>query len=266
MLFPEYPVIIRGGGDLGTGVAYRLRRAGFPVIVLELERPLTIRREVALSSAVTDGVKRVEELMAFRLDDVAEAVHMARSGRVPVLVSPTLPQLAEPAQVVVDARLAKRNVDTAITDAPLVVGLGPGFSAGMDCHAVVETMRGHRLGRVIWQGGALANTGVPGALGGARATRVLHAASSGRLVWQVGIGDLVAAGDELGAIDGTPVTTEIGGVVRGLLADGDVTVGLKIADIDPRADAAACFEISDKALSVGGGVLEAVLGWMNGQP
>lgn len=261
MLFSDHLVVVRGGGDLATGVIYRLHQAGFPIIVLELALPLTIRRTVAVSSAVAARTFRVEGLHAVRAESVEQAVDVARTWQIPVLVSPTMPAL--PAAIVVDARMAKRNIDTTIDDARLVVGLGPGFSAGTDCHVVIETMRGHRLGRVIRDGGAAIDTGVPGLIGGEATSRVIRAARAGSLTWLSSIGDSVAAGERLGAIDGTAIVAPIGGVVRGLLAEGIVAPGLKIADIDPRADADACFEISDKSLAVGGGALEAVLAWLN---
>jgi xanthine dehydrogenase accessory factor len=263
VLFEKHLVVVRGGGDLGTGAVARLHRAGFPVIVLELERPLTIRRTVSVSTAVTAGDFGVEDLEAVRVESIQEAIEATAAGRIPVLVSPFLPKLPEVASVLVDARLAKRNIDTTINDAELVVGLGPGFTAGEDCHAVVETRRGHHLGRVLWTGAAADNTGIPGAIGGESASRVVRSARSGPLVWTAVIGEVVAAGDALGSIDGAPIQSQIDGVVRGLLAEGIVSPGLKIADVDPRADRSACFEISDKSLAVGGGVLEAVLAWMN---
>ena len=263
MLFPGHTVIVRGGGDLATGVVHRMHNAGFPIVVLELEQPLTIRRPVSVSTAVLDGSHRVESLEAIRMDAFNEALAEAQSGRIPVVVSPQLPDLPPSCSIVVDARLAKRNVDTTISDAAFVVGLGPGFNAGDDCHAVIETMRGHRLGRVLLEGSAAPDTGVPGVVGGESAKRVVRAPRSGRLQWAVDFGDLVAAGEQLGTIDGSPVASQIDGVVRGLLAEGVVSPGLKIADVDPRADRDSCFEISDKSLSVGGGVVEAVLQWMD---
>lgn len=263
MLFAGHTVIVRGGGDIASGVVYRMHQAGFPVVVLELDQPLTIRRPVSVSTAVLDGSHRVESLEAIRTDRFSEAVAEAQSGRIPVVVSPLLPDLPPSCPVVVDARLAKRNLDTTIEDAPFVVGLGPGFEAGEDCHAVIETMRGHRLGRVILEGPARPDTGIPGEVGGESVKRVVRAARSGRLQWAAEIGDLVAAEEQLGTIDGSPIASQTDGVVRGLLAEGVVSPGLKIADIDPRADRAACFEISDKSLAVGGGVLEAVMQWLN---
>lgn len=261
MLFGDRLVVLRGGGDLATGVAFRLHRAGFPVIILELAKPLTVRRPVAFSTAVDADRVSVEGITGLRVDTLEAAIRTARDGVVPVLVSPSLPEVA--ASVVVDARMAKRRDDTTIGDAPLVVALGPGFTAGIDCDAVVETMRGPRLGRVIWQGAAAANTGVPGMLGGRSRQRVLRTEIGGTVGWKVAIGDLVQAGRDLGTVDGEPIVATVDGVVRGLIAPGrEVAPGVKIGDIDPRGDLAACFEISDKALAVGGGVVEAVFTWL----
>lgn len=259
--FKQHVVVVRGGGDVGSGAIWRLRRVGFPVVVLELERPLTIRRTVSFSTAVADGNIVIEGIKGVRVRSMADAISAAEDSVVPVLVSPQLPDY--PASVVVDARLAKRNIGTSMDQAPFVVALGPGFSAGDDCHAIVESKRGHDLGRVIWQGPAAANTGMPGVIGGESADRVLHAEIDGDLSWVVTFGDTVEAGQQIGAIGGRPVRSKIGGSVRGLLLPGSVAEGLKIADIDPRSDASAIHHISDKSLSVGGGVLEAVLVWLN---
>lgn len=255
-------VVLRGGGDLATGVAWRLHRSGFTVVVCELAEPLAIRRRVSLSTAIDEGEIDIEGMRGLRMDVPEAAVGAAGGGIVPVVVSPLLPRLGQ--EVVVDARMAKRNLDTAMTDASLVVGLGPGFTAGLDCHAVVETMRGHRLGRVIWHGSALPNTGEPGEVGGRSGERVVRSPGAGVVSWNVAIGDRVEEGDVLGSVGETTVAASIAGVVRGLLAPGRLaTPGLKVADIDPRADPAAAFEISDKALAVGGGVLEAVMTWLS---
>jgi len=259
--FSDHTVIVRGGGDIGTGVIWRLRRVGFPVVVLELERPLTVRRTVSFSTAVTDGSIVIDGVEGIRVLSMADAMATSTDGVVPVLVSPQLPE--DPVSVVVDARLAKRNLGTSMDQAPFVVALGPGFSAGDDCHAIVETKRGHDLGRVIWEGPAAPNTGVPGLIGGASADRVLHADIAGALTWDVTFGDIVEKDQAIGTIDGRPIHSKVGGTVRGLLLQGPVAAGLKIADIDPRADAAAIHHISDKSLSVAGGVLEAVLVWLD---
>lgn len=251
--------LLRGGGDLATGVAWRLNRSGFPVVVCELAEPLTVRRTVALSSAVSEGRIVIEGMVGRLARTPDEAVLMAFSGDVGVVISPTLPDVG--ADVVIDARLAKRNLDTAIDDAPLVVGLGPGFTAGQDCDAVVETMRGPRLGRVIWEGTAAPDTGTPGRVGGRDAERVLRAPRAGEVRWDAVIGERVRQDQPLGTVAGAPVAAPFEGVVRGLIRNGSaVPAGLKIGDVDPRLDV-SCDEISDKALAVGGGVLEAVMAW-----
>lgn len=262
MLFPERIVLLRGGGDLATGAAWRLTKAGFPVVVTELAEPLTIRRSVAVSTAVSAGEFVVEGMRAVRYADTAAAARGAQRGVVAVLVDPGLPPIG--AWAVVDARMAKRNLGTTIGDAKLVVGMGPGFTAGTDCHAVVETNRGHHLGRVIWSGSAAPDTGTPGVVGGRSADRVVWAPQQGRVRWQRSIGEMVAEGETLGRVGESAIVAPFDGVVRGLLADGQtVDVGIKIADIDPRGDPAAAFEISDKALAIGGGVLEAGLAWLS---
>ncbi len=268
MLFSDHLVIIRGGGDLATGVAYRLHKAGFPLIVLELARPLVIRRKVALATAVLEGHVTIEDLHAQLAHSPAEALVMAHTDTIPVLIAPHLGSLELPPGpeqlVVVDARLAKRNIDTRIDQAGLVVALGPGFTAGADCHAVIETMRGHWLGRVIWDGPALPNTGTPGIIGGKGAERVLRAPADGIVEWRLAIGDLVKSGEVIGAVAGQPVRAPFDGVIRGLIApETAVSQSLKIGDIDARAEVAACFTISDKALAIGGGVLEAILTHLN---
>ena len=278
MLFPNHLTLLRGGGDLATGVAYRLHHAGFPVVVAELPRPLVVRRRVALATAVLEGEITVESLRAVRVETPNEAWTLAATGVIPVLVAAAIPDIwttdhrpqttisdsssvvRRPWSVVIDARMAKRNIDTHITDAPLVVALGPGFTAGADCHAVVETNRGHRLGRVIWRGAAEPNTGTPGIVAGKGRERVLRAPVAGIASWRVEIGDRVREGQILGDVAGHEVSAPFDGVVRGLIAPGTaVPPGLKIGDIDPRDDASAAFTISEKALAIGGGVLEAVL-------
>ena len=259
-------VVVRGGGDLGSGVIWRLRRVGFPVVVLELERPLAVRRTVAYSSAVTERSITIDGIEGRHAESTDAAIATAHGGAVAVLEAPEVPFFPVPMSVLVDARLAKQRLDTARGQAPFVVALGPGFDAGVDCDAVVETMRGHRLGRVIWSGPAAPNTGVPGEIRGASADRVLRASRDGVLRWQVAFGDTVEPQQTLGWVDDEVVTTRIGGTVRGLLLPGPVTAGLKIGDIDPRFDPEAIHQISDKALSIGGGVLEAVLVWLGQSP
>jgi xanthine dehydrogenase accessory factor len=263
MLFGDHLVLLRGGGDLATGVAYRLHQVGFPLVVLELPRPLVVRRRVALATAVLEGQIEVDGLSGRRVESWSAAFRTAASGDIPVLVAPQWPPgelTTGQAAVLVDARMAKRNIDTRIDQAQLVIALGPGFSAGRDCHAVLETKRGHRLGRVIWQGEALPNTGRPGTIAGKSGERVLRSPIAGTVAWQVEIGDVVSQGQPLGRVGAESMAAPFAGVLRGLIANGtDVPAGLKIGDLDARLNRAACFTISDKALSIGGGVLEAIL-------
>jgi xanthine dehydrogenase accessory factor len=266
MLFADQLVVIRGGGDLATGVAYRLHQAGFPIIVLELARPFVVRRQVAVATAVLQNQITIETLHAQLVYTLDEALQLAHTGTIPILIAPHISPLAPHISptILIDARMAKRNIDTTCDQAPLVIALGPGFTAGEDCHAVIETMRGHTLGRVIWQGAAVANTGTPGIIAGKGAERVLRAPAAGEVVWRLEIGDLVREGDVIGEVAGEVVRAPFAGVLRGLIAPGTaVPAGLKIGDLDPRADVKACFTISDKALAIGGGVLEAILTHLN---
>lgn len=275
MLFSQQLVLIRGGGDLATGVAYRLHHAGFPVVVLELPHPLVVRRAVALATAVHQQTITIENITGRLVDTAVAAFALAQTGEIPVLVAPELtgigglfpiPDPRSPIPILVDARMAKRNIDTEMNQAGLVVALGPGFTAGVDCHAVIETMRGHTLGRVIWQGSAIANTGTPGIVAGKGAERVLRAPQAGLVNWRFEIGDFVEQGVVMGDVAGAAVVAPFAGVVRGLIAAGTaVRAGLKIGDVDARADRSACFTISEKALAIGGGVLEAILTHLNHQ-
>jgi xanthine dehydrogenase accessory factor len=270
--FPH--VVIRGAGDLASGVALRLHRSGFPVIHTEIARPLAVRRTVAFAQAVFDGVCRVEEVIGRRCT-LADAAAVVAAGEIAVIIDPageTLRRL-QPV-VVVDAIMAKRNTGTRREDAPLVVALGPGFTAGTDCHAVIESERGHNLGRVIWQGSAAPDTGEPGELPGVgrRGSRVLRAPAAGQVIGRVAIGDRVAASAELAIIQDETgrehsIVAPFDGVLRGLIHPGvAVYAGLKIGDLDPRAEVAACFTVSDKSLAMGGGVLEAILMWLAKNP
>ncbi len=253
--------MIRGAGDIASGIALRLHRAGFGVVMTEIARPTTIRRTVAFSDAVMNGEQTVEDVTARYAENWEDACHLLEQGYVPVLVDPacTSREALHPT-VLVDAILAKRNLGTTISDAPVVVGIGPGFTAGVDCHAVVETMRGHTLGRVYYAGAALPNTNIPGLIGGFAGERVLRAPADGVFMGTRRIGDAVEAGETVGTVAGVPMTATITGVLRGLLADGvEVSRGMKSGDVDPRGKAEYCGLVSDKALSVAGGVLEAVL-------
>jgi xanthine dehydrogenase accessory factor len=258
--------LIRGAGDIASGIALRLRRCGFRVAMTEIDRPTTIRRTVAFSDAVLRGTQTVEDLTAVRADTPEAALTALEAGLIPVLVDPSCACLSwlKP-DVLVDAILAKRNLGTAITDAPVVIGVGPGFTAGLDCHAAVETMRGHTLGRVCYAGSPLPNTNIPGLIGGYAGERVLRAPADGVFQGSRRIGDLVSAGDTVGFVAGLPVTATISGVLRGLLADGvPVRKGMKSGDVDPRGKPEYCALVSDKALSVAGGVLEAILHFSGG--
>jgi xanthine dehydrogenase accessory factor len=261
VLFEHVPVAIRGGGDLASGVAYRLVKAGFPVIIVELPRPLAIRRAVVFASAVYDGEITIEGLTARRVERVDQVPGVLAAGITPVLVDEGGATFAElrPA-VIVDARMAKRNLGTTREDAPLVIALGPGFVAGHDCHAVIETNRGHFLGRVIWQGAAEPDTGQPGAVKGHIADRVLRAPADGHVAARVAIGDNLRQGEEIGSVADVPILAPFDGVLRGLIHPSvPVVQGMKIGDLDPRGQRDHCFLISEKSLAVGGGVLEAIL-------
>lgn len=258
----EELVVIRGAGDLATGVAHRLWRSGFPVAMLEIARPTVIRRTVALAEAVYVGEAAVEGMRGRLVADVGMVWPAIKDHTVPVLVDPeanSVPKLRP--HVLVDAVMAKKNLGTRRDMAPVVIGLGPGFSAGKDVDAVVETQRGHYLGRVILEGSALPDTGIPGEVKGYAEERVLRVPQDAGGTWKplVKIGDLVEAGQTIAWVEGREVKTRIAGVVRGLLREGlEVWPGMKVGDVDPRGDRSFCFTISDKARAIGGGVLEAI--------
>jgi xanthine dehydrogenase accessory factor len=256
----HYLVLVKGAGDVATGVIARLSRSGFRVVATETAQPTVIRRTVALAQAIYDGQFTVEELKG-RCVPPEQVDETLRLGAIPILVDPLAESVGRlRPDVLVDAIIAKRNLGTHIADAPLVIALGPGFTAGVDCHAIVETNRGHYLGRVIRSGSAEPNTGQPGEIAGHGWDRVLRAPVAGVFSPLLSIGDTVAAGDTVARVDGTPVIAPLGGVLRGLLREGlPVHAGMKIGDVDPRAAREHCFTISDKALAIGGGVLEAAL-------
>ena len=259
-------ILVRGGGDLATGTIHRLWSAGLRVLVLEAEHPAAIRRQVSLCEAVYEGEATVEGLRAVRIEALAQPEEVWNQNAAPVLVDPKGESIAQARpDVLVDAILAKKNLGTTRDMAPLTIALGPGFTAGVDVDFVVETKRGHRLGRIIWEGAAIPNTGVPGVIGGYGAERVIHAEKAGIFRNVCAIGDIVSAGETIAEIetpDGirTPVTTRIAGILRGLLRDGyPVTPGFKVADVDPRREELEnCFLISDKARCIAGSVLELI--------
>lgn len=254
-------ILIRGAGDIATGIALRLYRAGFQIVMTDLPQPTSIRRTVCFSEALRLGEMLVEDVCARRAGTAQEALDIAAAGDIAVLADPEcalLPQL-HPAALV-DAILAKHNLGTHRNMAPVVVAVGPGFTAGEDCHAAVETMRGHTLGRAIYQGSALPNTNIPGLIGGYAGERVLRAPADGIFTRILDIGDEVQPGDIAGTVNGQPMKCTIGGVVRGILPSGTpVHRGMKSGDVDPRCKPEYCTTASDKALAVGGGALEAIL-------
>ncbi len=254
-------VIIKGAGDLATGVAHRLHQAGFRQIMTELPQPLTVRRSVAFSSAVYEGTFRVEGVGARLCATLEEAGQVMESGEIAVVIDPesNIVRKLQPG-VLVDAVMAKTAPTSRIDDASVVIGLGPGFEAGREVHAVVETKRGHDLGKVYYRGTAAQNTGVPGEVSGVSTERLLRAPAAGRFKALVNLGDLVETGQVVAEVNGVPVVAGTGGLVRGLLYSGlEVPRGMKIGDIDPRGKEVDFRTISDKARAVGGGVLEAVL-------
>lgn len=257
-------VVVRGGGDLATGVVHRLIRSGFQVIILEIEQPTVIRRTVSCADAIYKGSVQVEELTAKRVSNTSEALLCLEKDIIPVLIDPTGSSLATlKPDIVVDAILAKKNLGTHIDMAPIVIGLGPGFEAGVDVHGVVETNRGHNLGRVFLEGSAEPDTGVPGVIGGFDYQRILRAPTDGVVRNVKEICTRVKAGDIIAYVDDLPVTSSIDGVLRGLITDGlTVNKNLKIGDVDPRCKIEYCYSISDKARAIGGGVLEAILYFM----
>ena len=266
-------VAVKGAGDLATGVIHRLSRAGFAVIATELPEPTVVRRTVAFAEAVTRGEMTVEDVTARLATSLQDIQATLAGGLVPIVVDPdgTLLRQMHPS-VLIEATLSKYNSGVTMDDAPIVIALGPGYEAGKDVHAVIETNRGHNLGRVYLRGCAESNTGVPGAIGGYTIERLLRAPCAGALYGVRQIGDLVQAGetvavvrtDEISNNETAPVVAAISGILRGLMRDGlHVSSEMKVGDIDPRAAREHCFTISDKSRAIAGGVLEAILYLLN---
>lgn len=254
-------VLIRGGGDLASGVAVRLHRSGFQVVITELAQPRVVRRAVSFADAVFVGHAEVEGVIANLLSDLEEIKAALRSGFIPILVDPDLEclEILQP-EIVIDARMRKKPPERGKELATLVVGLGPGFIAGENCHAVIETNRGHDLGRVLWAGAPQPDTGVPGDVKGFSSERVLRAPVDGELISGANIGDRVKKGEVIALVSGQAVLAPFDGVLRGLLRPGsNVDQGLKIGDVDPRDDPNICYLVSDKSRAIGGAVLEAIL-------
>ena len=264
-------IVIKGAGDLASGIALRLRHAGFKILMTEIAAPLSVRRTVCFSQAVYEGTCKVEDVAAQLVKNVDEIHAAFAKEQIAVLVDPgaEIVRSLRP-RVLVDAIMAKKNTGTSIKDASLVICIGPGFYAGLDCHAVVETQRGHTLGRLIKEGSALPNTGVPGEIGGFTTERLLRSPEDGVFEGLASIGDAVKKGDTVAVVHGVPgkdgsgasakLIAEIDGMLRGLLPSGIlVKRGMKAGDIDPRCERTHCFTVSDKALAIGGAVLEGVV-------
>ena len=259
-------VIVRGGGDLATGTIYKLKKSGFPVLILEVALPSAIRRNVAFCEAVYQGTQTVEDMTCYLAESLEQAKQFLKEGKLTVLVDPAGESISKlDPLAVVDGILAKKNLGTNRGLAPITVALGPGFTAGEDVDAVIETKRGHNLGKVLWEGTAEPNTGIPGIIGGFGKERVIHCPAKGIVRNVKKITDTVSKGEVIAVVEtenGTvPVEATLDGILRGLIRDGyPVKVGFKMADIDPRIDEYNnCFTISDKARCIAGGVLEAIL-------
>lgn len=254
-------ILIRGAGDLATGIACRLFRSGFSVVLTDIARPTTIRCTVAFSAAVYKGEVTVEGIRAKLAKSAEEVASITRGGKVAVLIDPegkTIPVLKPHA--LVDAILAKKNTGTKLEDAPIVIGVGPGFTVGLDCHRAIETQRGHDLGRVLYEGSPVPNTGIPGNVGGFTTERIVRSTADGIFSPVASIGDMVDAGQTVAYVGDAPVVTEIHGMLRGILPAGTPAhKGMKVGDVDSRCHSQYCYSVSDKANAIGGGVLEAIL-------
>lgn len=254
-------ILIKGAGDLATGVAHRLKRCGFNIVMTEIDMPTTVRRTVAFSQAVYDKEVEVEGIKAILAQDSKEVKNIMEDGNIAVIVDKEAKIINEiKIDVVVDAIIAKKNLGTSINDAKVVIALGPGFYAGKDCHCVVETQRGHYLGKCIYSGKAIDNTGIPGNIGGYTVERIIRATDDGVINPICSIGDNVKTGQVVAYVGDSEVKASIDGTIRGMLQKGVVVhKNMKSGDIDPRCEKNHCFTISDKARSIAGGVLEAIL-------
>ena len=254
-------VLIRGGGEVASGVAHKLARAHFRVCMTETSHPLAVSRGVAFCEAIYDGEKEVEGIVARRVKSAAQIPKIWQESQIPIIVDPeALVKDTLRPQVLVDAIMAKKNLGTRITDAPLVIGLGPGFRAGKDVHVVVETNNSQSLGRVILNGEAESDTGIPIAIGGLTFDRVLHSPRDGLFQTDKGIGDPVTAGERVASVAGKPVKAEIDGIIRALLRSGTVVKkGTKLGEIDPSGNNEVCYTIRPRVRAIAGGVLEAIL-------
>lgn len=254
-------VVVRGAGDIASGIGHRLHLSGFKVILLDIEEPLVIRRTVAFADAIFNGEAIVEGVKGVLCKDENGIKKAFENNEIPVIIDRECEIINKlKVDVVVDAILAKKNIGTHKNMAPIVIGVGPGFTAGVDVDAVVETKRGHYLGKLILEGSAIPNTGSPGNIGGFTVERVINAPDTGRIEHIRKIGDIVKKDEVIATIEGTPVKSKLDGALRGLIRNGTyVKKGLKIADTDPRGIVEYCYEISEKARAIGGGVLEGIL-------
>ncbi len=257
-------VLIRGGGDLASGVAFRLHKSGFRVVIAELLKPLAVRRLASFSEAIYAGEVTIEGITAkkvSKLDDPLRVLQLLSKGRIPLLIDPDgkSVQSVHPS-VIVDARMLKLPPEALKHSAKLYIGLGPGFIGGGNCHAAIETQRGPWLGRVLWDGPTQPDSGTPEAVGEKQTDRVLLSPIDGALVAMKMIGDLIKQGETVAEVNGQLIVAPFDGVLRGLIhSEVEIHKGMKIGDLDPRNDPQLCNHISDKALAIGGGVLEAIL-------
>lgn len=258
-------IIFRGAGELASGAIRRLILAGFPVIALEVKQPFCIRRTVSFATAVYESEAEVEGVRGKLFEAGDEALNGAGEGMASIIIDPVGDSIESLSPtVLVDARMLKKNSDITRESAPVVIALGPGYSASEDVHYVIETSRGNNLGRVISKGTAMPDTGVPGKLGGETAKRVLRAPNDGKFNSIMKLGDMVSVGDVVGEVDGIEIKTEISGLLRGLIYDGvKVSKGMKIGDVDPRGNREFMHSVSDKANAIAGGVMEAVFRGIN---
>ena len=265
MKLTDLTILIRGAGEMASGVAWRLFQSHFKILLSEIPQPLAVRRGVSFCEAVYEGRKNVEGVEAVLISSVEEVRRTWDSNRIPLIIDPDLSHcLTLKPQVLVDAVLAKKNIGTRLEQAPLVIALGPGFKAGPDANIVVETNRGHNLGRILTEGEAEADTGIPGNIGGFTIDRVLKAPAEGIITTRKKMGDPVVAGETVAEIGGVLLQSKIKGVLRGLIREGTwVSVGLKVGDVDPRGNSAYCYTISEKARAIAGSVLEGIMRYYN---
>lgn len=258
-------ILIRGGGDLGSGVAFRLHRVGWNVVITEIAKPLVLRRTVAFANAIYEDVVNVEGINARHIEKSDHIPDLIKKHEIPVIISPEVYSFSEYIpDVVVDARLLKIMVDYPLRPKPMIIGLGPGFKVGVNCHTVIETNRGHYLGRAIWTGEAMSDTGIPGTVSQKSNERVLRAPADGFIKSNFKLGALIKKDEVIGSVSNKPILAPFDGCLRGLMHDGIfVKEGIKIGDLDPRLDENLINYISEKGLAIAGGVLEAILTYQN---